>query len=357
MIPLFKPYMPNLPELNALLMSGKLTYGEYSIKFEKKLQQYFSVKNVLAMSDYSFAVWTVLRAMGVESGDEVIMSPLGCLVSTQPYLSYGLKIVWADVDPYIGTLSPESVLRKITPKTKCIVHNHFCGYTGYINEINSIAKNNGLFVIDDGIECFGSEYGQKKIGAVGSDATIFSFGPVRLPNTINGAGLIIKDEIIYKKAIIISDNGIDRSKFRDKNGEISLNCDIDQTGYNAKLSNVNAYIGLQQLNDIPDLIRKQRDNAISWKKVIDAMNCESLEICNGMPNYWVYGILSNNRVKDMLHFRSVGMYASSVHIDNSQYSAFPKANDLIGVNEFVDKFLAVPCGWWIDNKDILKIIN
>ncbi len=357
MIPLFKPYMPNLPQLNTLLMSGNLAYGEYSRKFEEKLQEYFSVQYVLAMSDYSFAVWTILRAMGINSGDEIIMSPIGCLLSTQPYLSYGLKIVWADVDPNTGTLDPEFVLKKVTSKTKCIVHNHFCGYSGYINEINAIAKNNGLFVIDDGIECFGSEYGEAKIGAVGSDATIFSFGPVRLPNTINGAGLIIKSETLYKKAIIIEDNGIDRSKFRDENGEISLNCDITQIGYNAKLSNVNAYIGLQQLDEIPDLIRKQRENAVVWEKVISEMNYKNLETHNGIPNYWVYGILSNDKIKDMLHFRNRGMYASGVHVSNSQYSAFPNGQELRGVEEFTDKFLALPCGWWVNSKDILKIIN
>lgn len=355
MIPLFKPYMSDLPELNSLLISGQLAYGEYSRKFEKKLGDYFSVQYVLAISDYSFAVWTVLSAMGITRGDEVIMSPIGCLVSTQPYLCYGLKIVWADIDPNTGTLNPESVLKKVTSKTKCIVHNHFCGYPGYIDEINTIAKNNGLFIIDDGIECFGSEYGQIRIGALGSDATIFSFGPARLPNTINGAGLIINSETLYKKATIIADNGIDRSKFRDKYGEISLDCDISQSGYNAKLSNINAYVGLQQLYDIPDLIRKQRDNAVAWKKIMDRMNCKALETYNGMPNYWVYGFLSDNKIQDMLYFRNLGMYASGVHVDNSKYSAFPYGEGLNGTKEFTNKFLAVPCGWWVDINDILKI--
>lgn len=357
MIPLFKAYMPELPELDEILMSGNLSGGEFTSKFENKLQQYFTGKYALAMSDYAFAVWTVLRAMGIKSGDEVIISPMGCLVSIQPYLSYGLNIVWADIDPNTGTLNPESVLKKITPKTKCIVHNHFCGYVGYINEINNIAKNEGLFVIEDGIECFGSEYGKVKIGATNSDVTIFSFGPVRLPNTINGAAIITNNEVLYRKSIIISDNGIDRSKFRDTNGEISLECDIVQTGYNSKLSNINAYIGIKQLEKIDYLIKKQRENAIAWKHIISEFNCSSLDIDNGEPNYWVYGILSENKLEDMLRFRSLGMYASGVHIDNSQYSAFPKGQDLKGVKEFSNKFLALPCGWWVDTKDILKMLN
>lgn len=357
MISLFKPYMSKLPELNSLLTSGKLSYGEYSKKFEKELQEYFSNKFCLAMSDYASAVWTVLRAMGICSGDEVIMSPIGCLVSTQPYLCYGLKIIWADVDPTTGTLNPESVLKKITSNTKCIIHNHFCGYVGYINEINTIATNNGLFVIDDGIECFGSEYGQTKVGSVGSDATIFSFGPVRLPNTLDGACLIVNNEDLYEKAIIIRDNGIDRSKFRDENGEINLNCDIKQSGYNAKLNNINSYIGLQQMNEISNLFKKQRENAVTWNKVIERMNCRPLATLNGIPNYWVYGILSENKVKDMSYFRDLGIYASGVHVDNSQYSVFPNGENLQGVKEFVGKFLALPCGWWVNEIDILGVIN
>ena len=104
----------------------------------------------MVTNTFMSAIITVLLTRGIKAGDEVICSPMGCLVSTQPYLSAGLKIVWADIDPTTGTLSPESVKSKITSKTKAIVHNHYCGYVGYVEEINKIAKEYNLTVIDDG---------------------------------------------------------------------------------------------------------------------------------------------------------------------------------------------------------------
>ena len=90
--------------------------------------------------------------LGLKYGDEVLASPMGCLVSTQPYASMGFKIKWCDIDTVTGTLDPDSVRAKITPNTKAIIHNHFCGYPGYIDEINSIGREYGIPIIDDGIE-------------------------------------------------------------------------------------------------------------------------------------------------------------------------------------------------------------
>ena len=98
-----------------------------------------------------------------------------------------------------GTLDPESVKQKITSKTKVIFHNHFCGYPGYIDEINSVGQDYGIPVVDDAIEAFGSEYKGKKIGNTGTDVTIFSFQAVRLPTTIDGGAIIFKDKTLYEK--------------------------------------------------------------------------------------------------------------------------------------------------------------
>ena len=183
MIPLFKPYMPELPELDAILHSGKLSAGEYTRQFEQCLQKYFAVEQVAAVNSFNSAISVAIEVLGLQHGDEVIASPMACLASTQPYTGEGLKIVWADIDPETGTLDPDDVRKRITPRTKAIVHNHFCGYPGYVDEINAIGKQNELTVIDDGIECFGSKYHGKLIGNCGTDITVFSFNPVRMLTT------------------------------------------------------------------------------------------------------------------------------------------------------------------------------
>lgn len=344
--------MPDLPELDNILYSGQLAAGSYTCKFEDKLQDYFNHSHILATSTFNTAISVAITTAGFEYGDEVIASPMACLASTQPYATAGLKIVWADIDPHTGTLAPDSVESRITPKTKGIVHNHFCGYPGYINEINEIGKRYGIIVIDDGIECFGTTYKGKLIGNCGTDITVFSFNPVRVMTTVDGGAVIFNDKKNYAKGVLARDCGIDRSRFRDELGEINPNCDITIQGYSATLSNVNSYIGIQQFGDLETRLEKQKKNAANWDNVICELGpYKPLESKNGEPNYWVYGVLVPNKRECIKRFRDMGYYASGVHINNNIYSVFGNEETLPGVQEFYDSFVAVPCGWWMNNED------
>lgn len=349
MIPLFKPYMPPVPRMEEILHSGALAYGTYTKQFEEKLKEYFNVPYLFVTSSFHNAISVALTTMGIVPGDEVIASPMACLVSTQPYLSSGLKVCWADVDPKTGTLSPDSVKAQIKPTTKVIVHNHFCGYPGFVDEINAIGKEYGIPVIDDGIECFGSEYKGKKIGNCGTDVTVFSLSAVRFMNCIEGGVVIFKDKDLYEKGLLVRDSGIDRTKFRDELGEISPQCDISLVGYSAMMSNVNGYIGLEQMKQIDQLLARHREQAEKWYGYFEGKtNCVPIRRQDCMPNYWVFGLLSEDKVGTIKEFRAKGYYTSGVHIRNDLYSAFGKQQvALPGVEEFYKKFVALPCGWWM----------
>lgn len=351
MIPLFKPFVPDLPDINKVLKSGNLGYGEYTKLFENQLKKLFNNEFLMATNSYSSAIEVMLNTLGITQGDEIIMSPMCCLASTQPYVSKGIKIIWADIDPKTGTLSPESVENRISDKTKLIVHNHFCGFPGYINEINRIGKKHDILVLDDGIECFGSKYNGNLIGNCGTDITIFSLSAVRIPNTIDGGIIIFQQESLYKKALITADLGIDRSKFRDCLGEIDVNCDVSTIGTSAKMSNVNGYIGFEYLKHLNGLLSKQYENSKKWDETTKG-KLDKIVINNSEPNYWVYGILVKDKLKTIKHFRDLGLYASGVHIDNSRYSVFGHSDRLPGVVEFENSFVAIPCGWWLSEGDI-----
>ena len=349
MIPLFKPYMPELPEIDIILHSGALAYGNYTKQFEEKLKAYFNVEYLLVTNSFSTAISVSLTALGIVAGDEVIASPMGCLASIQPYISSGLNVRWADVDPNTGTLLPEAVDSLITKNTKVIVHNHFCGYPGHINEVNKIGRKYGIPVIDDGIECFGSEYRGMKIGNCGTDVTVFALTAVRFCNCIDGGIVIFKDKEMYKKSLLIRDCGIDRLSFRDELGEINPSCDISLVGYNATMSNINGYIGLMQMESIENLLKKHRDQAERWKHYFEEQS-EYIPIYQerSNPNFWVYGLLVNNKVEVIKQFRNLGYYASGVHTRNDIYSVFGhQEKELPGVDEFNRRFIALPCGWWM----------
>lgn len=338
-----------LPELDNILHSGALAYGKWGREFEKRLAEYLGVKNVLLTNTYGLAWQVLFRTLGLELDDEVIATPMSCLQSTMPMAQYGLKTVWADIVPKYGVLDPDSVKSKITAKTKVIINYHFCGYPGYVDEINAIGKEKGIMVIDDCIEAFGAKYKGKRLGNVETPISIFNFQTVRLPNTIEGGAIVFEDEELFKKAIVIRDLGINRAIFRDANGEISKDCDIAIPGVNATPSDVNSYIGCCQMERIDELLQKQTVNAKKWEdrlfdmpSLIDFIKREGTE-----PNYWVCGILSSNKESDMKMFKEQGYTCSAVHLPNTYYSVFGKQEMPKGVEEFYNKFIALPSGWWM----------
>lgn len=347
MIPLYKPFMPDTPLVNEILKSGQLAYGKHGKEFESMLANYFGTSNVLVTNTFNMAILVTLTTLDIKAGDIVIVSPMACLASTQPLQSLGIKIQWADVDPKTGTLDPESVrsLMKVNPKA--IIHNHFCGFPGYIDEINAIGNEFGIPVIDDGIEAFGSKYKLNKVGNTNTDVTFFSFNPVRIPNTLDGGAIIFKDKTLVSKAKLIRDAGIDRTIFRDELGEISSKCDISLVGHSATPMELNTYIGVQQMNHVDDLLSRQHANALRWDGIfLNDEKTRPIKNKDAEPNYWVYGVLVQNKRDFIINFREKGFYASGVHINNNRYSVFQDTKVLKGVNEFMNSFVALPCGWW-----------
>lgn len=350
MINLFKPYMPdNLTEINDILYSGSLAYGKWGRLFERSIQEYIGCKEEpLVVNSFTGAIQIVLATLGIRSDDEIIASPQSCLASTMPLKSFGAKVVWADIDPSRGTLSPDSVKSKITSRTKLIFHNHHCSYPGYIDEINQLGKDFGITVVDDCIEAFGSEYKGNIMGNIGTDVSIFSFQTVRLPNAIDGACIIFKDRAMYEKAYCVRDFGIDRKTFRDSIGEINPASDISMHGYGFTLNEINSYIGNSQMQHISMLFSQQRSNASHWEHTLEEKYPQliPLDTKESNPSYWVFGCLSDDKNKMITCFRDSGYYASSVHLPNTYYSVFGAQGVFPGVDQFYNQFVALPSGWW-----------
>lgn len=349
MIPLFKPYMPQeLPEVNNILHSGALAYGKWGREFEKRLGEYIGNPKILATNSFNSAYQVLLTTLDLNSVDEVIGSPMTCLASNQPFATHGVNVVWADVEPSTGMLDVDDVRKKITSKTKAVLVNHFCGYVGYVDELKALCSEKGLYLIEDAIEGFGSDYKGKKVGNLGADATVYSFQTVRLPNTIDGGAVSFKDEKLYEKARLVRDYGIDRSRFRDDMNEINPLCDISIPGYGATPSEINSYVGCLQMEVITELLEKQKVQARKWDGLFhqEGIKCVSL-VPETKPNYWVYGVIVDNKREFMKDWREKCYYASGVHLPNTYYSVFGKQSKLKGVEEFYNRFVALPCGWWI----------
>ncbi len=341
--------MPHeLPEINSILHSGALAYGKWGHEFERKLGEYVGNSQILATNSFNAAYQIAITTLGLQPDDEVIGSPMTCLASNQPFATQHVKVVWADIEPSTGMLDVEDVRNKITPRTKAILMNHFCGYVGYVDELLALAKEYGIYVIEDAIEGFGSEYKGKKVGNLGADVTVYSFQTVRLPNTIDGGAVSFKDKSLYDKAVLVRDYGIDRPRFRDELKEISPLCDIAIPGYGATPSEINSYVGCLQMEEIDGLLEKQQQQAKKWDLMMKEHRIKTVSlVADTKPNYWVYGVLADNKRVFIVEWRDKGYYVSGVHLPNTYYSVFEKQPELKGVQEFYSKYVALPCGWWM----------
>tara|TARA_Y100001935_G_C17293694_1_gene504904 strand:+ start:306 stop:1376 length:1071 start_codon:yes stop_codon:yes gene_type:complete len=352
MIPLYKPYMASeLNKLNSILHSGNLSYGKWGKKFEEELGNYIGNNQILTTNSYNSAMLVLLETLNIKPGDKIIASPMSCLASNQPFATQGINIIWGDIDPYTGTLDPEKVSSLITKDVKAIFHNHFCGYVGYVDEINAIGKEHGIPIIDDAIEAFGSSYKNNMMGNLDSDCTIFSFETIRMPNCINGGGITFKNKNNFKTASLVRDYGVERNSFRNNLGEIKKEIDIEIAGFGALPNEISSYIGSMHLKKIDSLLKKQKINSTKWYKYFENYDgiFSSLNITKkSNPNYWVYGLLSKDKKNTISEMRQKDFYASGVHMNNNNYSVFGDKIELKGVKSFMEKFVAIPCGWWMD---------
>lgn len=353
MIPLYKPHMPSLPEIISILNSGNLSYGKYGRLFEGSLRNFLNTDFILTTNSYNSAINVIITVLDLRAGDKVVASPMACLGSNQPLLAFGLDILWCDIDSNLGTLDP-IYLRELLESNniKAIFHNHYAGIIGKVDEINSIASKFNVPVIDDAIEAFGGEYKGKKIGNLGSYATLFSFGPVRIPNTIDGGAIVFRDLDSFNKGLLIRDTGIDRTTFRLSNGEISHMSDVVFPGHSAMLDEVRSYIGYQQMINIDEIISKQRSNAEKWKHLAFKCGATPIESDFSMLNYWVYPVLVNDKHSFIEKINKLGFSSSTIHYPNNRYSAFNNYQKLIGVDAFFSHFLALPSGWWVQDIDL-----
>ncbi len=234
MIPIHKAYIPDsaVDALSEVVRTGYLADGEYVRRFEDALRGYLGNPSVVTAAEVQSAITLCLYLAGVRPGDEVIASPVACVVTNQAVLNLFARVVWCDVDPLTGNIDPTKIAELVTEKTKAVVYPHWGGDVAEIDAINEVARAHGLSVIEDAEEALGAEYKGHKVGNTGTDFTVFSFHAIRQITTGEGAAITFRNRGIGERANWMKRQGIYRPAFRDELGEIDPTYDIPVAGYN-----------------------------------------------------------------------------------------------------------------------------
>ncbi len=232
--------------LDAVKSGWVSSLGPYINEFENKFAEFVGTKYALTAANGTVALHLSLVSLGIKSGDEVIVPDLTFIATANAVTYIGAKPVFADVNPNTWCIDPEDIRKKITSKTKAIIPVHLYGHPADMDAINEIAKQYGLYVIEDAAEAHGAEYKGKKVGCLGS-CGVFSFYGNKIITTGEGGMITTNDDKLYEKAKYLRDHAMSKEK-RYWHTEV---------GYNYRITNIQAALGLAQLERIDELISKK----------------------------------------------------------------------------------------------------
>lgn len=349
-------------EVSKVLNSGYIGEGSKAAEFEKRIANYSDNQNCVLVNSgtsalhlgYHLALYGDKRTNRVDQDAEIITSPITCTATNTPIINHGAKIVWADVDPISGNVSPESIRKKITKNTRLIVMIHWGGNPCEIDEINKIAKERGIKTIEDGAHSFGTEWNGRIIGN-DSDYVMHSFQAIKHLTSIDGGVLFCKTEAEAKRARLLRWFGIDRNPVTKEKIDLRCELDVPEAGYKFHMNDVSASVGIENLQHINWILDKHRENAGFYDDAFRGIDRIKVSYQNpkGKSAYWLYTIHLNNRDEVIRKMNDVGVMTSKVHSRNDLHSMFSQfdSSDLNGADQFNKTHLCIPVGWWINEKD------
>jgi perosamine synthetase len=256
--------------------------GKFIEKFEREFANYIGMKYGVAVSNGTVALHLALAALGIGPGDEVIVPDLTFVATINAVLYTGARPVIVDIHPEYWCMDPDKVEKAITPKTKVIIPVHLYGHPCDMDPIMEIASRNNLYIVEDAAEAHGAEYKGRKVGSFGY-ISCFSFYGNKIITTGEGGMVLTNDDELAEKIRILRDHGMNPEK----------RYWHEVIGFNYRMTNLQAAIGVAQLSKIDKFIEKKRRIAKIYAEELSSI--PGIILHPEMPwaknVYWLYSIL------------------------------------------------------------------
>ena len=237
--------------------SGALAMGQVVTEFEQRFSQYIGCKYGIASSNGTTALEVAVRSLGLKEGDKILTTPFSFIASTNSIIYAGMIPVFADIDEETFNISPEAIEKALqkTPGIKALLIVHLFGQSCDMDAIMSIVKKHGLLLIEDCAQSHGAKWRGKSAGSFG-DVSCFSFYPTKNMTTSEGGMILTNSDALSKKCRLLINHGMDVRYYH------------DIIGYNYRMTNISAAIGLCQLEKLPSFNAKRKTNAMYYDKNI-----------------------------------------------------------------------------------------
>ncbi|MBI4039378.1 DegT/DnrJ/EryC1/StrS family aminotransferase [Candidatus Daviesbacteria bacterium] len=289
-IPVAEPFLGKEEEKLVLegLRSGWISsIGKYIPQFEEEFARYCGVRYGVTCSNGTTALHLALVACDVGPGDEVIVPSMTFVATANAVVYTGAKPVLIDSEPDTWNIDPEKIKEKITRRTRAIIPVHLYGHPADMGPILSIARKYGLTVIEDAAEAHGAMYKQKMVGSL-SDMACFSFFGNKIITTGEGGMLITNNKALAEKAKMLRDHGVSKKR----------RYYHPHLGYNYRMTNLQAALGLAQLAKIDKIIAAKRQLAQKYQQFLSPVAHKLVlhpEAKWAKNVFWMYSVLVKPR--------------------------------------------------------------
>lgn len=261
--------------------------GKYVHIFEEKFSELLGGGTALAVSNGTAALHLALESLGIGPGDEVIVPDLTFAASVNAIIYTGATPVLVDVSRTTWNIDHAGIAKAITPKTKAIMVVHLYGHPADMDHILEVARRNNLLVIEDCAESLGTKYKGKPVGLIG-DAGCFSFFGNKMVTTGEGGMIVFKDRKYADFAALLRDHGMSKNK-RYWHTEV---------GYNYRMTNLQAAVGVAQLEQFDSILRKKMEIAKRYEEAFTG--CPGITLppqeAWAMNVFWLYTVLIDENV-------------------------------------------------------------
>lgn len=345
----------------AVLDSPRLSLGPKVVEFEKKFIEYIGTKYAIAVNSGTSGLHLLVRALDIKEGDEVITTPFSFIASANCVLFERAKPVFVDIDPKTLNIDADKIEKAIISKTKAILAVDVFGHPSEWKKILKIAKAHRLKVIEDSCEAIGAEYRNKKCGSFG-DAAVFAFYPNKQITTGEGGMVVTNNKKIAELCKSMLNQGREI-----KNGSWHNHVRL---GYNYRMSDINAALGIAQISRIEEILQKRDSVARIYNKYLSQIQEVEIpyEASWTKISWFVYviklsdGYSADDRDEIIAKMRNVGIecsdYFKCIHLQPFYKERFGfEKGDFPIAESISDRTIALPFFNNLKEEKIKYIVN
>lgn len=340
-----------------VLKSGRIAFGQKTREFEELMAEYIGVKYAVAVSSGTAGLHILVRAMGIQAGDHVLVPSFTFCSSVNVIVYERAKPIFVDIENETYNIDLNDLERKITPKSKAIIVVDVFGHPAEFDEIMKIAEKYNLKVIDDSCEALGSEYKGRKVGQFG-DAAVFAFYPNKQMTTGEGGIIVTNDEDIARIARSLRNQG---------RTETSAWLEYEMLGYNYRMDELSAALGISQLKKLDLFLQKRERVAKGYTERLKKISVVKTPIVKPYVkmSWFVYVITLAKGIRRDLVMRELARmgipsrgYFSPIHTQTYIRNYFDEDIPSLSITEDIgSRTLALPFHNNLTDSEIEYVVN